>query len=171
MGVVLMDQSVAQRRLSAVDRAPAFFVTHKGSDYGKYDSINLTNYNYTTSCFSTPLVNARRRSSMLRNRLPGPYEDRVGPIVLTVLLVLSILVNMSLKLADIFSSSSGKPPQPPLQPPPHNPNPIPAPPPVSSHPRGSVVPPAAPVRGHGGGSSSSSSSGSRKHKAPVPIND
>jgi hypothetical protein len=41
---------------------------------------------------------------MLRARLPGPYEDRVGPVVLTVLLCLSILVNMTLKLVDIFSA-------------------------------------------------------------------
>jgi hypothetical protein len=43
---------------------------------------------------------------MLRNRLPGPYEDRIGPIVLTVLLVLSILINMILKIVDIYSPSS-----------------------------------------------------------------
>jgi len=42
---------------------------------------------------------------MLRNRLPGPYEDRIGPIVLTVLLVLSILINMILKIVDIYSPS------------------------------------------------------------------
>jgi hypothetical protein len=38
---------------------------------------------------------------MIRRRDPGPYEDRVGPVVLTVLLVLSILVNMCLKFYDI----------------------------------------------------------------------
>lgn len=41
---------------------------------------------------------------MLRARMPGPYEDRVGPVVLTILLVLSILVNMVLKFIDIFSA-------------------------------------------------------------------
>ena len=43
-------------------------------------------------------------SAMLRARMPGPYEDRVGPVVLTILLVLSILVNMVLKFIDIFSA-------------------------------------------------------------------
>lgn len=41
---------------------------------------------------------------MLRARLPGPYEDRVGPVVLTALLILSILVNMTLKMVDVFDS-------------------------------------------------------------------
>jgi hypothetical protein len=94
---------------------------------------------------------------MLRNRMPGPYEDRLGPVVLTVLLVLSILVNMSLKLVDIWSPSSSS-----------TKHPIPAPPVSSSHPRpgGAIVAPkpSAPVvHGHGGGG---------KHKAPpVAIND
>ncbi len=99
MGVVVMEQSVSRRRLSA-ERTPALFVTRTGSDCGKWFD-RLTNYN--TPCFSTPLVTARR-SYMLRHRLPGPYEDRVGPVVLTVLLCLSILVNMTLKLVDIFSA-------------------------------------------------------------------
>ena len=92
-----------------------------------------------------------RRSAMLRNRVPGPYEDRVGPVVLTVLLVLSILINMSLKLVDIWtpsasatggSATSGG---------------------VLDHGAargGGVSPPAAGgAGGHG------------RHKGPVPIND
>ena len=47
---------------------------------------------------------------MIRRREPGPYEDRVGPVVLTALLVLSILVNMSLKLYDIWTPSSSPSP-------------------------------------------------------------
>ncbi|TFJ86528.1 hypothetical protein NSK_002185 [Nannochloropsis salina CCMP1776] len=46
-----------------------------------------------------------KRSSMLRNRMPGPYEDRLGPIVLTVLLVLTILINTLLKIIDIYTPS------------------------------------------------------------------
>lgn len=42
---------------------------------------------------------------MLRNRMPGPYEDRLGPIVLTVLLVLTILINTLLKIIDIYTPS------------------------------------------------------------------
>lgn len=41
---------------------------------------------------------------MLRARMPGPYEDRVGPVALTILLVFSILVNMILKFIDIYSA-------------------------------------------------------------------
>jgi hypothetical protein len=37
--------------------------------------------------------------------MPGPYEDRLGPIVLTVLLVLTILINTLLKIIDIYTPS------------------------------------------------------------------
>lgn len=39
---------------------------------------------------------------MIRRREPGPYEDRVGPVALTILLVLSILVNFCLKLYEVY---------------------------------------------------------------------
>lgn len=42
-----------------------------------------------------------KRASMIRRRDPGPYEDRVGPIVLGVLLAVSIVVNFLLKLYDM----------------------------------------------------------------------
>jgi uncharacterized membrane protein YidH (DUF202 family) len=39
-----------------------------------------------------------RRSHMIRNRHPGPYEDTVGPTVLGAMLILSILSQFALKL-------------------------------------------------------------------------
>jgi len=39
-----------------------------------------------------------RRSQMIRRRAPGPYEDIIGPSVLAVALMLSIVVQFSLKL-------------------------------------------------------------------------
>lgn len=39
-----------------------------------------------------------RRSSMIRRKSPGPYVDIVGPTVLTVILMLSIVTQFSLKL-------------------------------------------------------------------------
>ena len=39
---------------------------------------------------------------MLMRRDPGPFDDRVGPTVLGVLLVASIVANVSIKL---YSSS------------------------------------------------------------------
>jgi uncharacterized membrane protein YidH (DUF202 family) len=42
-----------------------------------------------------------KRSSMIRRREPGPYEDRVGPVVLGVLLGVSITVNFLVKLYDV----------------------------------------------------------------------
>lgn len=42
-----------------------------------------------------------RRASMIRQREPGPYEDKVGPIVLTTMLILAITVNFAIKLVDV----------------------------------------------------------------------
>ncbi|TFJ81246.1 hypothetical protein NSK_007422 [Nannochloropsis salina CCMP1776] len=60
------------------------------------------------------LTTYTRRSFMLRNRMPGPYEDRVGPVVLTLLLCLSITVNFILKLIDILGDKEAAAPATPL---------------------------------------------------------
>ena len=39
-----------------------------------------------------------RRSKMIRTTAPGPYEDIVGPTVLAVVLILSIITQFSIKL-------------------------------------------------------------------------
>lgn len=39
-----------------------------------------------------------RRAHMIRNRMPGPYDDTTGPTILGVMLMLSILAQFSLKL-------------------------------------------------------------------------
>jgi len=43
-----------------------------------------------------------RRSSMIRRRAPGPYEDITGPTVLGIILMLSILAQFSIKLYDVM---------------------------------------------------------------------
>lgn len=45
-----------------------------------------------------------RRVRMLRQKLPGPYEDLVGPTVLCIMLILSIVTQFAFKLfyTDIF---------------------------------------------------------------------
>lgn len=43
-----------------------------------------------------------KRSQMIRRRSPGPYEDIVGPAVLSVALILSIVTQFSLKLYSIL---------------------------------------------------------------------
>ena len=45
-----------------------------------------------------------RRVRMLRLKLPGPYEDLVGPTVLCIMLIFSIIAQFALKLAyaDIY---------------------------------------------------------------------
>lgn len=47
------------------------------------------------------LVIYLRRASMIRQRDPGPYEDKVGPIVLTTMLIVAITVNFVIKLVDV----------------------------------------------------------------------
>ena len=47
------------------------------------------------------LVIYLRRASMIRHRDPGPYEDKVGPIVLATMLIVAIMVNFAIKLVDI----------------------------------------------------------------------
>eukprot|EP01039_Chlorochromonas_danica_P000486 gene485-525_t len=41
-----------------------------------------------------------KRAGMIRRKDPGPYEDRMGPIVLATLLALSILMNFGVKIYD-----------------------------------------------------------------------
>lgn len=44
------------------------------------------------------IVQYQRRSYMIRHRLPGPYEDTVGPVVLCAMLMVSIVVQFAVKL-------------------------------------------------------------------------
>lgn len=44
------------------------------------------------------MVQYSRRASMIRRKAPGPYMDIVGPTLLTVILMLSIVAQFSLKL-------------------------------------------------------------------------
>lgn len=41
-----------------------------------------------------------KRAGMIRRKDPGPYEDKMGPIVLASLLALSILMNFGVKIYD-----------------------------------------------------------------------
>ena len=45
-----------------------------------------------------------RRASMIRTRHPGPYEDTVGPAVLGIMLMVSIVAQFSLKLYSMTES-------------------------------------------------------------------
>ncbi len=44
-----------------------------------------------------------RRSMMIRRRAPGPYEDIIGPSVLAVAIMISIVAQFTLKLYSILS--------------------------------------------------------------------
>lgn len=44
------------------------------------------------------MIQYTRRASMIRRKSPGPYEDVTGPTVLTVILMLSIVTQFSIKL-------------------------------------------------------------------------
>ena len=45
-----------------------------------------------------------RRATMIRTRHPGPYEDTVGPTVLGVMLMVSIVAQFALKLYSLTES-------------------------------------------------------------------
>mmetsp|Transcript_19006 Transcript_19006/g.53990 ORF Transcript_19006/g.53990 Transcript_19006/m.53990 type:complete len:208 (-) Transcript_19006:200-823(-) len=45
-----------------------------------------------------------RRAYMIRNKHPGPYEDTVGPTVLGVMLMMSIVAQFAIKLYSMSSS-------------------------------------------------------------------
>ncbi|KAI8799620.1 hypothetical protein BJ742DRAFT_845207 [Cladochytrium replicatum] len=43
-----------------------------------------------------------KRTSMIRNRDPGPYDDTRGPVVLVITLIAAILLNFWLKFVSFF---------------------------------------------------------------------
>jgi uncharacterized membrane protein YidH (DUF202 family) len=47
-------------------------------------------------CYS--MYQYARRAAMIRQRAPGPYEDTVGPTVLGIMLMLSILAQFAIKV-------------------------------------------------------------------------
>jgi len=44
-----------------------------------------------------------KRAAMIRKKIPGPYEERTGPIVLACMLGLAITINFIVKLCEIKS--------------------------------------------------------------------
>lgn len=59
-------------------------------------------FSYDAAPFFSVLPADARRSSMIRRRAPGPYEDITGPTVLGIVLMLSILAQFSIKLYDVM---------------------------------------------------------------------
>lgn len=51
-------------------------------------------YSFCILCCSADV----RRAYMIRNKHPGPYDDTVGPAVLGVMLMLSIVAQFAIKL-------------------------------------------------------------------------
>ena len=44
-----------------------------------------------------------KRSYMIRHKLPGPYDDTVGPTILAIILMVSIAAQFAIKLISITS--------------------------------------------------------------------
>lgn len=72
-----------------------------------YPSIVLTRQPFfsTTSanydgrlCYVVLLLSDVKRSYMIRHKLPGPYEDTVGPTILAIMLMISITAQFAIKL-------------------------------------------------------------------------
>ena len=51
--------------------------------------------------FSSSLIEDVKRSYMIRNKLPGPYDDTVGPTILGIMLMISITAQFAIKLNSI----------------------------------------------------------------------
>lgn len=51
-------------------------------------------------CYS--MYQYARRSAMIRRKDPGPYEDTVGPTVLGIMLMLSILAQFAVKVYSLM---------------------------------------------------------------------
>eukprot|EP00568_Trieres_chinensis_P011198 CAMPEP_0183298054 /NCGR_PEP_ID=MMETSP0160_2-20130417/5186_1 /TAXON_ID=2839 ORGANISM="Odontella Sinensis, Strain Grunow 1884" /NCGR_SAMPLE_ID=MMETSP0160_2 /ASSEMBLY_ACC=CAM_ASM_000250 /LENGTH=241 /DNA_ID=CAMNT_0025459999 /DNA_START=36 /DNA_END=761 /DNA_ORIENTATION=- len=51
---------------------------------------------------SYAMIQYARRASMIRRRAPGPYEDIMGPTVLGIILMLSIVAQFSIKLYSVL---------------------------------------------------------------------
>ena len=49
------------------------------------------------SCVVCVSIDAKR-AAMIRAKAPGPYEDTVGPTVLGIMLMLSIIANFGIKV-------------------------------------------------------------------------
>ena len=46
----------------------------------------------------------KRRAAMIRHRHPGPYEDTVGPVVLGIMLMISIVAQFAMKMYSLTTS-------------------------------------------------------------------
>eukprot|EP00611_Tribonema_gayanum_P009198 TRINITY_DN1895_c0_g1_i5.p1 TRINITY_DN1895_c0_g1~~TRINITY_DN1895_c0_g1_i5.p1 ORF type:complete len:181 (-),score=44.99 TRINITY_DN1895_c0_g1_i5:72-614(-) len=44
-----------------------------------------------------------RRARLIRHRAPGPYEDNVGPTVLATMLMVAIILNVTIKLYELYA--------------------------------------------------------------------
>ena len=43
-----------------------------------------------------------KRANMIRNKHPGPYEEKIGPIILATLLATTIVINFAIRLYDMI---------------------------------------------------------------------
>ena len=43
-----------------------------------------------------------KRANMIRNKHPGPYEEKTGPIVLATILAITIVANFAIRLYDLL---------------------------------------------------------------------
>jgi len=73
----------------------AFTDSHSSSPGALYGVILLP---VSISFIVYAMIQYTRRASMIRRKSPGPYMDVTGPTVLTVILMLSIVTQFSIKL-------------------------------------------------------------------------
>lgn len=55
----------------------------------------------TTIAYRTLVIVDAKRAAMIRRKDPGPYEDTVGPTVLAIMLMISIIAQFVIKLTTL----------------------------------------------------------------------
>ena len=71
----------------------------EANDWSQLYGLILMPCSIAFCCYS--LFMYIKRSRMLRAKDPGPYDDKVGPIVLCSMLALSIVINFFVKMYDL----------------------------------------------------------------------
>ena len=71
----------------------------EANDWSQLYGLVLMPCSIAFCCYS--LFMYIKRSRMLRAKDPGPYDDKMGPIVLCSMLALSIVINFFVKMYDL----------------------------------------------------------------------
>jgi len=69
------------------------------NEWSQFYGLMLMPVSIAFCCYSLYMYTKRAR--MIRRKEPGPYEEKMGPIVLSVILALSVVINFFVKLYEM----------------------------------------------------------------------